>query len=95
MEQQNRDLKHYSPGPTIKPTIQYEQTRRQIIDGIKEMWYFFGSALKNMRTMASKPNITNTSEIMISINHTLTTGVDHKRWNIAHPKKYAKRVYLF
>lgn len=77
MKQQNGYLKPFS-GPTIKPTIEYEQTRRQIIDGLKEMWYFFGSALKNMRSMASKPNIT-TSEIIFSINHTLATGVDHKR----------------
>jgi hypothetical protein len=71
-------LKQKSSGPANEPSLEYEQTRRQIIDGAREMWYFFGTALKNMRNLASK-NITNQSEIILSINQTLATGIDHKR----------------
>lgn len=66
-------------GPKKEPSLEYEQTRRQIIDGVREMWYFFGTALKNLRNITSNPNITDMSEIILSINHTLATGMDHKR----------------
>lgn len=48
--------------------------RRRVIDGTKEMWYFFSAQLKKLQKLAQ-----NNTEMQSKINFTLGHGIDHKR----------------
>ncbi|XP_065344021.1 alpha-(1,6)-fucosyltransferase isoform X2 [Cloeon dipterum] len=69
------ELNHYDTlSANGEPSLEYELLRRRIIDGTKEMWYFFSSELKKLQKVAqSNP------QVLTKISHILETGIEHKR----------------
>ncbi|XP_071440949.1 alpha-(1,6)-fucosyltransferase [Hetaerina americana] len=57
------------------PSLEYEMTRRRVADGVRELWYYMGSQLKQLKALAS-PRFKQLAE---RIDHVLKEGAEHKR----------------
>ncbi|KAG8232909.1 hypothetical protein J437_LFUL011017 [Ladona fulva] len=57
------------------PSLEYEMTRRRVVDGVQELWYYFGSQLKQLKALAS-PRFKQLSE---RIDNILKEASEHKR----------------
>lgn len=61
--------------PREEPSIQYEQMRRKILNGVQEMWYFASGELKKMQKQA----LALSPQLATRITRVLEEGVVHKR----------------
>ncbi|XP_059482746.1 alpha-(1,6)-fucosyltransferase isoform X2 [Neocloeon triangulifer] len=72
------DLNHQEYDTAItangEPSLEYELLRRRIIDGTKEMWYFFSAEMKKLQKLAQ-----NNPAMLTKISHILEAGIEHKR----------------
>jgi hypothetical protein len=49
-------------------------SRRKVIDGTREIWYFFSAELKKLQKLAQ-----NNPQLQTKISYILETGIEHKR----------------
>ncbi|XP_046384162.1 alpha-(1,6)-fucosyltransferase [Ischnura elegans] len=62
-------------GEPRAPSLEYEATRRRVADGVRELWYYFGSQLRQLKALAS-PRFKQMAE---RIDRVLKEGAEHKR----------------
>jgi hypothetical protein len=73
---------HFSE-PREEPSIEYEQMRRKISNGVQEMWYFISGELKKMQKQA----VALSPQLATRITRVLEEGVVHKRYIISNKAK--------
>jgi len=66
---------NFSTAPKEEPSLEYEMARRKVIDGVKEMWFFFSAEMKKLQKLAQ-----NNPQIQTKISYILETGIEHKRY---------------
>ncbi|PSN45403.1 Alpha-(1,6)-fucosyltransferase [Blattella germanica] len=84
---QSHDTEKYGGiEPREEPSIQYEQTRRKISNGVQELWYFISAELKKMQKQA----VSISPQLATKITRVLEEGVVHKRSLLTDTEKLAE-----
>jgi glycoprotein 6-alpha-L-fucosyltransferase len=64
--------------PKEEPSAEYELTRRRLENGVREMWYFFGSELHKLQKLSQSS--ASSPQLATRISHILEHGIEHKRY---------------